>query len=211
MAGGMGEANCELFEAMTAARLVASGRVSDTDRMDDADDQAIRDGSDLCTHCGLCCDGTLFVRMLIEPEEIAAATRAGLEIVVGEGAARGSLPCPSLKDRCCTIYPARYAVCRRYRCMLLGRLRAGAVDRATAFARVAEAQRMRTAARSAAILAGTPDFSIAAHRRPGVGPLPRDPEARRVTAAAHLAGAALALYLAKHFHAGRAEDKASSG
>ena len=179
--------------------------------MDEADDQATRDGSDLCTHCGLCCDGTLFVRMRIEPEEVIAATRAGLEVVVGEGAARGSQPCPSLEDRCCTIYPARYAVCRRYRCMLLGRLGAGTVDRATAFARVAEAQRMRTAARSAAILAGAPDFSIAANRRPGAWQPPRDPEARRVTAAAHLAGAALALYLAKHFHAGQAEDDASPG
>jgi Fe-S-cluster containining protein len=80
----------------------------------------------LCQSCGLCCDGSLFGRVDLEPEEIEPARRHRLRVLPG---ARGfEQPCaalarrgPELGRRCCSIYEERPLACRRFACRLYER------------------------------------------------------------------------------------------
>lgn len=74
----------------------------------------------LCTSCGFCCDGTLFQRALLRPEELEPARRAGLRVIQDRGFEQ---PCPKLVDRACGIYADRPSVCRSFECKLLVRHR----------------------------------------------------------------------------------------
>jgi hypothetical protein len=75
----------------------------------------------LCRSCGLCCDGSLYGRAVLEPHEVEPARKNGLR-VLGNG--KGfSQPCAALVDRACAVYDARPATCRRFTCRLYERHR----------------------------------------------------------------------------------------
>ena len=74
----------------------------------------------LCKSCGFCCDGTLFKRALLRPEELEPARRAGLRVIQDKGFEQ---PCPKLVDKACGIYAERPSVCRSFECQLLVRHR----------------------------------------------------------------------------------------
>lgn len=94
----------------------------------------------LCTSCGICCDGTLFVASRLQPgERMPGAVSRGWF----------SLPCDQLKDRCCSIYEQRPQACRNFECKLVGALRSGAVTLDEGLAIVAEAHRRLDAATAA--------------------------------------------------------------
>ena len=83
----------------------------------------------LCTHCGLCCDGTLFAD--VELASRAEATRLeslGLEIESDDDAPLLVQPCAALRGRRCTIYAHRPGCCRTFECKLLQDVRRGAVS-----------------------------------------------------------------------------------
>ena len=72
----------------------------------------------ICIHCGLCCDGTLFNHARIkenEPLETGYAFQT-----FNEKQRSFKLPCSYLKDTICSIYDQRpYAICESFRCKLL--------------------------------------------------------------------------------------------
>jgi Fe-S-cluster containining protein len=74
----------------------------------------------LCRACGFCCDGTLFQRALLEPDEVEPAKRRGLKVFEARGF---SQPCTRIEAYSCTIYPDRPSVCRSFECRLLARQR----------------------------------------------------------------------------------------
>jgi len=93
--------------------------------------------------CGLCCDGTLFHRVALRPEEDAAAFASrGIQIST-------TMP-PAFKQRCtvyrnrsCSIYADRPHACRQFRCALLRRLEAGKISQWDALKIVREAAALR--------------------------------------------------------------------
>lgn len=79
-----------------------------------------RELSQLCTSCGSCCDGTLFHRARLKPEELEQAKRNGLRVIQDKGF---ELPCPRLENKCCQVYDTRPHVCKSFRCKLFARHR----------------------------------------------------------------------------------------
>lgn len=74
----------------------------------------------LCLACGLCCDGSLFGRVGLEPAEVLPARARGLS-VLSDGRAFEQ-PCRALTEeprgRGCAAYADRPAACRRFVCRL---------------------------------------------------------------------------------------------
>jgi hypothetical protein len=157
--------------------------------------------SDLCTSCGMCCDGTLFARATVAPGETPAITAAGLSIEIGEGGKTYfCLPCRFLDGACCTIYDSRFAICHSFACALLRRYRAGEVTLDTARGVVDEAQRLvaaaardggpRTRRERNIVLGGLANW----HEIP-------DPDARASAGRRLVDLIALSQFLKRHFHA----------
>lgn len=77
----------------------------------------------ICLHCNLCCDGTLFNRAYIKENE-QIADGYSFEILENEKRAFKQ-PCPYLKEKVCSIYTKRpYSVCEAFQCKLLRALSA---------------------------------------------------------------------------------------
>jgi Fe-S-cluster containining protein len=77
----------------------------------------------LCLTCGLCCDGTIFSSVPLNPDdEISPLETVGIDIVLDSDANRSfKLPCAAHKNCTCTVYANRPRVCRVYKCELLKR------------------------------------------------------------------------------------------
>jgi uncharacterized protein len=124
------------------------GRILNRGLMREVDDLG-----ELCQRCGMCCDGTLFVRAPLDPGEVEPLRARGLPIA-GQAMPQ---PCAALSGLLCTIYEARPSSCRRYECLLYGSLREGEVSLDEALAVVADT-RARSAGRD-------PDLSMLLDRR----------------------------------------------
>jgi Fe-S-cluster containining protein len=82
----------------------------------------------LCQSCGMCCDGSLFGRVDLAPEEVEPARRHRLRVLPN---AKGfEQPCaalarsgPGLAEHRCSIYDERPLSCRRFMCRLYDRHR----------------------------------------------------------------------------------------
>ena len=98
---------------------------------------------DLCTRCGLCCDGSLFADVeLARRDNSAALESLGLEIEEDGERANAELlvqPCAALQNRRCTLYAHRPGCCRTFECRLLQAVRRGTLSSAAAHATIAEA------------------------------------------------------------------------
>jgi Fe-S-cluster containining protein len=77
----------------------------------------------LCRACGLCCDGSLFGRVTLEPDEVQGVRKNGLRVLQ-----RGTAfeqPCSALvtqgEERVCSIYSERPRACLRFICRLYDR------------------------------------------------------------------------------------------
>lgn len=87
------------------------------------------DLSALCRACGLCCDGSLFGRVGLTPEEVEPARKRGLRVV--PGGKSFEQPCAALvtsgagpeSARSCSLYDERPQSCRRFVCRLHERYR----------------------------------------------------------------------------------------
>ncbi len=107
---------------------------------------AVNSGEQLCLACGLCCDGTLFDLVKLEPGDDAAKLKAlGLPVVISRGktpVARFPQPCSALcADRTCRLYAARPWQCRTFECKLFKDAKAGRVTFAAALTLVKQARR----------------------------------------------------------------------
>ncbi len=160
--------------------------------------------SDLCTQCGLCCDGTLFARARAFPDDLPGLAEHGLTVLdQGEGEKPGfAQPCPRLEGTCCTIYTERPTVCRRFRCALLMRLDSGKIDVTAALTTVAKARALVAAVEPEA----RPMAGRFEQRRSTSGWRDiADPELRGVTARRHLLIIALEHHLNTYFRRPRTD------
>ena len=113
---------------------------------------AVKTDGDLCRACGLCCDGTLFDLVKLEPSDDAGKLQAlGLPVSLSRGktpVARFPQPCSALcGDRTCRIYADRPWQCRTFECQLLKDAKAGRVAFAAALPLVKQARRRADHAR----------------------------------------------------------------
>lgn len=97
----------------------------------------------LCRGCGLCCDGSLFSHVGLEPGEADQLHALGIPTQVRrsgtEVLAQG---CCALKGRECQIYAARPASCAAYECVLAADLLEERISLEEAQAVVKKAQRL---------------------------------------------------------------------
>ena len=63
--------------------------------------------SALCVECGLCCDGSLFRFLPVEPGDVERHRALGLPVVTQSGRLAMPLPCAKLEAKCCTVYAQR--------------------------------------------------------------------------------------------------------
>lgn len=76
------------------------------------------DNQNICIHCGLCCDETLFNHAKVKDNE-TMETIYSFDIILNENRAFKQ-PCPYYKNKVCVIYTERhYSCCISYQCKLL--------------------------------------------------------------------------------------------
>lgn len=95
-------------------------------------------GNELCRRCGLCCDGSLFGRVPLGPEEsIAQLQAAGFQIQPDETNRQTfAQPCPQYQNCQCRMYDQRPRKCREFECKVLSRFVNGEIDMEEALRRV---------------------------------------------------------------------------
>jgi Fe-S-cluster containining protein len=91
-------------------------------------------GSALCQSCGLCCTGLACSVALVSPSQDKAFSDLFENIIIvsddrGDSSKKNwiNLPCPAFAGNC-SVYEFRPVDCRTFRCALLEKLLAGAVD-----------------------------------------------------------------------------------
>ena len=102
-------------------------------------DQVVTE-SDICTACGLCCDGTLFRCVLAKAEEIGELRQIGFDLRPIGNDLGFTQPCAQLCGTSCGVYARRPQVCRTYSCLTLDALVGGEITRAEAMNRVVQAR-----------------------------------------------------------------------
>ena len=97
----------------------------------------------LCLHCGLCCDGTLFRDVELQPGDDAAKLSAlGLPVRRGV-AAKFPQPCAALcSDLKCGVYSQRPERCRQFECALLKAVAANQVEFAVALKSIRQTRQL---------------------------------------------------------------------
>lgn len=95
----------------------------------------------LCTACGLCCDGTMFQIVKMQPgDRTSELARLGMRIRSKCDEFHMEQPCPALKERCCTIYAQRPTRCRLFHCQQLRLIEAEETTEASALALIRQTQ-----------------------------------------------------------------------
>lgn len=101
--------------------------------------------SRLCVTCGMCCDGTLFHIVRMQPSDsVSALNVLGLKLKKKKGQSCIEQPCQMLKQQRCSIYADRPERCRLFECQLLKRLAAGHIGETEAAITISEARRQVT-------------------------------------------------------------------
>jgi hypothetical protein len=99
--------------------------------------------SRICLACGLCCDGTLFQIVRMQPEDHPDHLASlGLRLRHRGGDAWMEQPCPALQRLSCTVYDHRPQRCRRFHCQQLTRLASGHIDEGDALVLIADTRRL---------------------------------------------------------------------
>jgi hypothetical protein len=80
-----------------------------------------RDGAELCFRCGLCCDGTIFSTITLEPQEEEFVRERGLTPTRwDDGQLTAPQPCTAFVEGCCALFErGRPQTCTTYTCGLL--------------------------------------------------------------------------------------------
>jgi hypothetical protein len=105
----------------------------------------VEPAGDLCLSCGLCCDGSLFDVVKLEPADDARKLKMlGLPVTVSRSnaaLARFPQPCAALcTDRTCRVYADRPSQCRIFECGVLKDVKAGRIAFAVALRLVKKAR-----------------------------------------------------------------------
>lgn len=107
------------------------------------DEDTASDLSALCFSCGMCCDGSLFECLELEPEEQRRFPTRSL--VVLEGNVVAPLPCSQYRERLCGIYEQRPNRCRTFRCKLYEEVSTGVQTRVEAVHTIEQTGRLLSA------------------------------------------------------------------
>lgn len=97
-----------------------------------------------CVGCGLCCDGTVFEKAKVRPQDQAGLSEHGMTLVTEKGTQFFMQPCPHHKRGRCTIYAERFSTCHNFRCALLTSFEAGEIALEDAQQKVAKALHLRS-------------------------------------------------------------------
>lgn len=141
----------------------------------------------LCQSCGLCCDGSLFGRVPLGPDEAPPARKSRLRVLSSGNAFEQ--PCSAMSTRdgqcACAIYAERPRACQAFTCRLYDRQRRDggplearleSVRRVRALLALLEATPEEDARRGAvAELTRRIDEDFARAGAPSPGPSPRTP------------------------------------
>ena len=122
--------------------------------------------SRLCLACGLCCDGTLFADVELQPGDSAERLRAlGQKLRRGKDSTGNSVqkfsqPCPALGPDCrCAFYADRPTRCREFDCAVLRSVQSGELTPEAALRRIRHARKQRDAVRSALAALGNEEVA----------------------------------------------------
>ena len=96
--------------------------------------------SRLCNACGMCCDGTLFHYVRLQPRDSAPALAAlGLKLKRKRKHDHIIQPCPAYRNSKCAIYADRPERCRLFECRQIKRVISAEVTEVDAAAKIREA------------------------------------------------------------------------
>ncbi len=105
--------------------------------------------TNVCVHCGMCCDGTMYGTVDLDAnDQLHVIETAGLKLTTENEVTFFRQPCTAFGGGRCSIYDGRPSVCRWYRCLLLRRVEAGEIAGDDARALVASTISMRDRVRS---------------------------------------------------------------
>ena len=90
-------------------------------------DEATR-ARELCTACGLCCQGVVHSHAALDLSELALAQELAFRVDTFEDGLGFHLPCPQYQGDRCAAYERRPRSCVGYRCELLRCFLAGQID-----------------------------------------------------------------------------------
>ncbi len=97
----------------------------------------------LCTACGLCCDGTLFHIVRLQPADSARQLSAlGMKLRRRKKDPYFTQPCAFLHDCRCAIYEHRPQRCRHFECRVLQRLQNDEITPVAAHALIRQARQI---------------------------------------------------------------------
>lgn len=87
----------------------------------------------LCTSCGLCCNGVLFTDVKLDKDESHdRLVSLGLKLKKSGSTLKLCQPCPAHLGGLCSVYADRPRVCRKFECQLLRRVQSGTLPSARA-------------------------------------------------------------------------------
>lgn len=93
----------------------------------------------LCAACGMCCDGTMFQIVRMQPGDVPAELgKLGLKIRCRDGEYYMEQPCSALREKRCTVYEQRPVRCQLFNCQQLGRVERGETTEPEAMAMIIE-------------------------------------------------------------------------
>jgi uncharacterized protein len=97
--------------------------------------------TDLCSACGLCCNGILFYSVRLQPKD-SPKELIGLGLKLQRKKKQYSIlqPCPAFCGTHCSIYEKRPERCRAFECEQLRQLTAGETTEALALEKIREAR-----------------------------------------------------------------------
>lgn len=87
----------------------------------------------LCTHCGLCCSGSLFSHAPLEITELDSLQRirwhmAGVKLIQQQQDWYFQLPCGAYQEGVCRCYAQRPQICNKFNCRIIRALASGEID-----------------------------------------------------------------------------------
>lgn len=102
---------------------------------------------DLCSRCGLCCNGVLFADVELKKDDPKRLAKSGLSLMhKGRGLAFAQ-PCACFDGTLCRIYEERPAHCRAFECGVLQRTQVGRLSTAAALSLIERARSKAEAVR----------------------------------------------------------------
>lgn len=108
-------------------------------------DAAAATASRLCAACGMCCDGTMFQIVRMQPgDRPAELSKLGLKIRSRAGEFFMEQPCVALHENRCTVYAQRPTRCRLFNCQQLRLVDAGTTTESEALVLILAARELVT-------------------------------------------------------------------